>query len=80
MICDSDMKKIGFFLPRLIINLEEKKRHSPEHNLMVEADKHIKHWLKSIENSVYTQTLSRQPIYEGGGYVGVHWPFITPFH
>ena len=74
------MKKIDSFMPEVIINLEEKKRHSREHNLMVEADKHIKHWLKSIENSVYTQTLSRQPIYEGGGYDGVHYPFITPFH
>ena len=47
---------------------------------MVEADKLIQHWLKSIENKVYTQTLSRQPIYKSGGFVGVHWPFITPFH
>ena len=74
------MKKIGFFLPRFIINLEEKKRYSHDHNLMVEADKLIQHWLKSIENKVYTQTLSRQPIYKSGGFVGVHWPFITPFH
>jgi len=74
------MKKIFLLLTDAVIALEEKKRHSPEHNLMVEADKHIKHWLKSIENTVYTQTLSRQPIYKGGGFDGVHWPFITPFH
>ena len=68
------MKKIFLLLTDAVIALEEKKRHSPEHNLMVEADKHIKHWLKSIENTVYMPTLSRQPIYKGGGFVGVHCP------
>ena len=74
------MKKLGLFLPKFIINLEEKKRHSPEHNLLVEEDKQIKHWLKSIENTAYTQKLCHQPIYKGGGYAGVSWPFITAFN
>ena len=77
------MKKISLLLTDAIINLEEKKRHSPEHNLKLGEDKHIRHWIKSIDHLIgksYAQKLCHVPIYKGGGYAGRYWPFITPFN
>ena len=77
------MKKISLLLTDAIINLEEKKRHSPEHNLKLGEDKHIRHWIKSIDHLIgvgYAKKLSDVPIYKGGGYAGRYWPFITPFN
>ena len=77
------MKKISLLLTDAIINLEEKKRHSPEHNLMLIEDKQITHWIKSIDHLIgvgYAQKLCHVPIYKGGGYAGRYWPFITSFN
>jgi hypothetical protein len=77
------MKKISLLLTNAVISLEEKKRHSPEHNLMLIEDKQITHWIKSIDHLIgvgYAKKLSDVPIYKGGGYAGRYWPFITPFN
>ena len=77
------MKKICLLLTDAVIALEEKKRHSPEHNLKLIEDKQITHWIKSIDHLIgksYAQKLCYVPIYKGGGYDGRYWPFITPFN
>jgi hypothetical protein len=74
------VEKIDRLLTDAIINLEEKKRHSSDYNLKLEEDKEIKRRLKSYDHQVYLRHLCHEPIYDGGGWTGLRWPFITPFN